>query len=438
MSSEWYSGKLGDVIELKRGYDLPQAKRNKGMVPLVSSSGVSDSHDAAMVKGPGVVTGRYGTIGQVFYVEEDFWPLNTTLYVRDFKGNHPKFVHYFLKTVDFLAFSDKAAVPGVNRNHLHEAAVFFPPVNEQKAIASFLGALDDRIALLRETNATLEAIAQALFKSWFVDFDPVRAKAEGRARQDGERSGQPRMPQASDLPRPGAEAGAEAQGQPEGAIQGSMSAAEGRMPKAAMDATTAALFPDSFEESELGLVPKGWRVGQLGNELRIAYGKNLPTTKLLDSGYPVFGGNGLIGFFSEYLYESRQVLVACRGAASGKVNQSPPKAFVTNNSLVLEETRELPFSYLKGFMSSTDLTPYVTGSAQPQVTIENLKVFKILVPSEAVVAEFEAAAGLIEDRIEQNNIQAQTLTQLRDTLLPRLISGQLRLPEAEALLEDSL
>src|SRR5690606_14256481 len=113
----------------------------------------------------------------------------------------------------------------------------------------------------------------------------------GRARQDGERSGQPRMPQASDLPRPGAEAGAEAQGQPEGAIQGSMSAAEGRMPKAAMDATTAALFPDSFEESELGLVPKGWRVGQLGNELRIAYGKNLPTTKLLDSGYPVFGSN---------------------------------------------------------------------------------------------------------------------------------------------------
>ncbi|HGN2510695.1 TPA: restriction endonuclease subunit S, partial [Pseudomonas aeruginosa] len=154
--------------------------------------------------------------------------------------------------------------------------------------------------------------------------------------------------------------------------------------------------------------------------------------------YPVFGGNGLIGFFSEYLYESRQVLVACRGAASGKVNQSPPKAFVTNNSLVLEETRELPFSYLKGFMSSTDLTPYVTGSAQPQVTIENLKVFKILVPSEAVVAEFEGAAGLIEDRIEQNNIQAQTLTQLRDTLLPRLISGQLRLPEAEILVTESM
>jgi len=96
MSSEWKDGKLGDFIELKRGYDLPQAKRNSGTVPLVSSSGVSDQHNIAMVKGPGVVTGRYGTIGQVFYVESDFWPLNTTLYVRDFKGNDPKFIHYFL------------------------------------------------------------------------------------------------------------------------------------------------------------------------------------------------------------------------------------------------------------------------------------------------------------------------------------------------------
>jgi type I restriction enzyme S subunit len=181
MSSEWATGKLGDFIELKRGYDLPQAKRQVGSVPLVSSSGVSDRHNVAMVKGPGVVTGRYGTLGQVFYVEDDFWPLNTTLYVRDFKGNDPKFIHYFLKTVDFFAYSDKAAVPGVNRNHLHEAAATIPPLTIQSEIAGFLGALDDRITLLRETNATLEAIAQALFKSWFVDFDPVRARMEGRA-----------------------------------------------------------------------------------------------------------------------------------------------------------------------------------------------------------------------------------------------------------------
>ena len=209
---------------------------------------------------------------------------------------------------------------------------------------------------------------------------------------------------------------------------------EGRAPEG-MDEATAALFPDSFEESELGLVPKDWRVGSLGEELKIAYGKNLPTTKLLEHGYPVYGGNGRIGFFDKYIYETRQVLIACRGAASGKVNQSSPKAFVTNNSLVLESDFEsrLPFGYLKGYMLRSDLSPFVTGSAQPQVTIDNLKVFRMLVPDDSVLRQFEATTSVLEDRIEDNLAQVKLLESLRDTLLPRLISGQLRLPEAESV-----
>ncbi|MFX8860296.1 restriction endonuclease subunit S, partial [Acinetobacter baumannii] len=91
------------------------------------------------VKGPGVVTGRYGTIGNVYFVKEDFWPLNTTLYVRDFKGNDPRFIAYLLKVVYFNSYSDKAAVPGVNRNHLHQAIVSIPALPEQRAIAAALG-----------------------------------------------------------------------------------------------------------------------------------------------------------------------------------------------------------------------------------------------------------------------------------------------------------
>src|SRR4051794_12190666 len=98
---EWRETTLGEVVELKRGYDLPQKDRTPGIVPLVSSSGVTDHHNVAMAKGPGVVTGRYGTIGQVFYIHDDFWPLNTTLYVRDFKGNDAKFISYFMRSLDF-------------------------------------------------------------------------------------------------------------------------------------------------------------------------------------------------------------------------------------------------------------------------------------------------------------------------------------------------
>jgi type I restriction enzyme, S subunit len=99
--SEWKKCKLGDFINLKRGYDLPQYKRISGPYPIVSSSGITDHHFETKVKGPGVVTGRYGTLGEVFFIKEDFWPLNTSLYVQDFKGNDPRFVFYFLQVMNF-------------------------------------------------------------------------------------------------------------------------------------------------------------------------------------------------------------------------------------------------------------------------------------------------------------------------------------------------
>ena len=177
-ATEWRETTLGEVIELKRGYDLPQHKRTPGPVPVVSSSGPTDYHSESKVQGPGVVTGRYGTLGQVFFIPNNFWPLNTALYVRDFKGNDPRFISYFLRGVDFSAYSDKAAVPGLNRNHLHQEVVRIPiDINEQRAIAHILGSLDDKIELNRRMNETLEEMARALFKSWFIDFDPVHAKA---------------------------------------------------------------------------------------------------------------------------------------------------------------------------------------------------------------------------------------------------------------------
>ncbi len=401
VNSEWKKGRLGDFIELKRGYDLPQAKRKNGLVPLVSSSGVSDRHSVAMVKGPGVVTGRYGTIGQVFYVEDDFWPLNTTLYVRDFKGNDQRFAHYLLKTVDFFAYSDKAAVPGVNRNHLHEALVTMPPLGVQQEIAKILGALDSRITLLRETNVTLEAIAQALFKSWFVDFDPVRAKMEGRA--------------------------------PEG-----------------MDEATAALFPDSFEETALGRVPKGWRVGSLADisvlNARSWTARNHPNDisyvdlasvknnvfdipqiysfddapsrarRVLNAGDCIIGtvrpGNKSFGFISA----SEMNLTGSTGFAVLSPKQGQGAAFI-----YLCATRDENIDRLASLAD---------GGAYPAVKPELVTATVCVLPTDEVMHAFDGAVRPLLDAIAANSAQAQTLAALRDTLLPRLISGQLRVGEA--------
>jgi type I restriction enzyme, S subunit len=129
-----WSRLLGEVLTLKRGYDLPQSRRNVGNIPIVSSSGITDFHDEAKVRGPGVVTGRYGTLGEVFYVPDDFWPLNTSLYVQDFRGNDPHLVVQLLRTLNLARQNAAGAVPGVNRNALHMLRVSFPPIELQRRI----------------------------------------------------------------------------------------------------------------------------------------------------------------------------------------------------------------------------------------------------------------------------------------------------------------
>ncbi len=157
----WEVVPLKEVVELQRGFDLPSRLRKAGNVPVVSSSGVTGTHESAMVKGPGVVTGRYGTLGQVFYVEEDFWPLNTTLFAKDFKGNNPLFVSYLLQTLQMGDHNDKSAVPGVNRNSLHIIPVGKPSIEEQIAIGASLRAIEMRISL---TEAERD-LANRLFAS---------------------------------------------------------------------------------------------------------------------------------------------------------------------------------------------------------------------------------------------------------------------------------
>jgi len=152
LASAWEKVSLGEVATLQRGYDLPHGQRKLGTVPIVSSSGISDRHAVSHVAGPGVVTGRYGTIGEVFFIQEDFWPLNTTLFVKDFHGNDPLFVSYLLRTIDYHSHSGKSGVPGVNRNDLHELEVSLPPLPEQRAIAA---ALSDVDALLAKLDALI-------------------------------------------------------------------------------------------------------------------------------------------------------------------------------------------------------------------------------------------------------------------------------------------
>src|SRR5881628_3540334 len=225
----WKRMPLGDFVTLQRGHDLPDERRRPGSVPILGSFGITGWHDEAKARGPGVTVGRSGaSFGVVSYSPVDFWPLNTALYVVDFHGNDERFAYYFLKCFDFQGYNSGSAQPSLNRNFVHPVRVDVPPVSEQRAIAHILGTLDDKIELNRRMNETLEAMARALFKSWFVDFDPVCAKAEGRD---------------TGLPKP-----------------------------------LADLFPARLVESELGEIPEGWEVKSIG-DLADVVGGTTPSTK---------------------------------------------------------------------------------------------------------------------------------------------------------------
>lgn len=166
----WRNCTLGDVVKLQRGHDLPDRLRVEGPIPIVSSAGITGRHNVAKAEPPGVVTGRYGTIGEVFFLEEPYWPLNTALYVVDFKGNDPRFVAYLLRNTLKNYRSEKAAVPGVDRNVLHLLKVRVPVLQLQERIVSILSAYDDLIENNRRRIALLEEAARLFYREWFVCF----------------------------------------------------------------------------------------------------------------------------------------------------------------------------------------------------------------------------------------------------------------------------
>ncbi|SQD77933.1 restriction endonuclease subunit S [Moritella yayanosii] len=440
MGNDWKNCELGDVIELKRGYDLPKTKRIKGGVPVVSSSGTSGEHNAIKVAAPGVVTGRYGTIGEVFYIEDDFWPLNTTLYVRDFKGNDPLYVYYLLKTIRYSDYTDKGAVPGINRNHIHKAKVKVPICPKyQRTLAINLFDLDKKVELNRQTNQTLELMAQALFKSWFVDFDPVfdnlLAKIDFKLEN-----------LASDLP---AELLKNAQKRlhalQERALQQSCDL---HALLAESQNNIHSHFPSEFEFSEqIGWIPKGWEETTIDELCRINpqswTKKNAPkAVKYVDLAN---AKNGAIGEIANYTFDdapsrARRILQP-HDTIIGVVRPANRSfAYVNEEGLtgstgfvVVRAKKEnyRAFSYLA--LTNEDcikeFTRIADGAAYPAIKPEDVAKAECVFSSDAILDKFEYTVGALMKKIAANEQQITPLISLRDTLLPKLISGELQIPD---------
>ncbi|WP_406849078.1 restriction endonuclease subunit S [Vibrio vulnificus] len=166
-TAEWQPLSLGDITHFKRGYDLPSSQRIDGDFPIISSSGYSGHHSEYKVNGPGLVTGRYGSIGEIYLVKEPHWPLNTALYVDNLFDNNIIYCYFLLQTIDFKKFSDKTGVPGVNRNDLHKIKTAIPSTQEQQKIADFLSSVDTKISQLTEKHRLLKKYKKGVMQQIF-------------------------------------------------------------------------------------------------------------------------------------------------------------------------------------------------------------------------------------------------------------------------------
>ena len=164
--------KLGDILELQRGYDLPHSEMEEGNVPVAGSSGIIGYHSISKIDPPCITIGRSGSVGKLFFYNEAIWPHNTSLYIKSFKNNNEKYIFYLLKTVDFERLCDSSVVPSLNRNFVYPIKVpFYDNIADQQKIAAVLSSLDDKIALNNRINAKLEQMAKRLYDHWFVQFD---------------------------------------------------------------------------------------------------------------------------------------------------------------------------------------------------------------------------------------------------------------------------
>ena len=390
---EWKEVRLGDVCNIITGFPFPGKKYSKEGIRVVRGDNVTignlrwdtekdkrwnepfDKTEYYSLQANDIVIGMDGSrVGKnKARIKEEDLPLLLAQRVACVRHNElaeQDYLYYNIFSKKFIDYVNSihtgSAIPHISQKQIEDYKILLPNLETQRRIASILFSLDRKIELNDKINADLEEMAQAIFKNWFVDFEPFK---------DGK-----------------------------------------------------------FVDSELGMIPEGWKVGTLDEIFSLKYGKNLSTSMILEKGdYPVYGANGIIGYYNEYNCDKYSVLVTSRGNGSGDVSRTHhPKSFITNNSFVvepLEQYKYIELPFINGLFNIIDFKSYCSGSAQPQLTNKAMRNICIISPPMEIVIKYCEMLETLFSHIECVIAENSHLSLLRDTLLPRLMSGELEVPE---------
>lgn len=377
--------KFDDFVRLNRGFDLPDSQIVDGIYPVVASTNIKAYHNQYKIEPPVVVTGRSGSLGQVQYIDQKCWPLNTSLYSKDFRGNHPKYVYYYLQMMHLEQYNAGAGVPTLNQNHLHNLKILVHDIEEQKQIASILSAYDSQIENNQKRIKLLEQMAENLYKEWFVRF---RFPGYETAEFEG---GVPKgwfLERLEDF----------------GIILET-----GSRPKGGIDSSVESGVPSLGAEAINGLAEFDY------NSLKLVPQDYYDSMKRGKS-------------------KGNHILVYKDGAYIGKVtifrNDFPFKEYSINEHVFFLNTKDEDYqNYLyftlhqKAFFSL--MQNLNRNAAQPGLSQQDMNGIKVLKPTKDVISAFNSFIEPVFDEVFSLAKEIRLLTHQRDLLLPRLMSGKL-------------
>ena len=403
--NQWNEVRLGDFAPFLYGKSLPTGKRDSsGDIPVVGSGGVIGYHDVGLTTGYTIVIGRKGTVGAVHYFSDPCWPIDTTFYVTGTDPLLMRFKYYVLQTLGLKQMNFDSAVPGLNRTAAHAKLLFVPNEQEQKNIAYILGILDAKIDLNRKMNRMLEDMARILFKSWFVDFEPVRAKMDGRWKSGKSILGLP--------------------------------------------ADFYDLFPNQLINSDLKHIPKGWTIKSIGDVARILGGtstkidvcwtggmhcwvtpKDLSTlhsSVLLNTKRKITDA-GLQQISSDLL-PSGTVLLSSR-APIGYIAITEIPVAINQRFIAMLPRTGISSHFLHRWCEvfHNEIINYANGSTFLEINKSNFRKIPIVTPSTHIMSVYHKLASILHSKIVVNERSVSNLIAQRDVLMPLLISGKLRI-----------
>ncbi len=359
--------RVGEIVTLQRGFDITKSEQTAGEVPIVSSSGVSSFHGEWKVKGPGVVIGRVGSLGTVYFIDRDHWPHNTTLWVKEYKGNDRRFVSYFLRTLRLESFDAGSSKPTLNRNHVHKIKVLCPEPPVQRKIAAVLSSYDDLIANNQRRIALLESLAEEIYREWFV-----------RMR-----------------------------------------------------------FPDHQQVLRFKGLPSSWTLRPFKEFCVLKRGYDLPDSSMQPGNYPVIASTSIKGVHNEFKVNP-PVITTGRSGSLGTVLMINKKSWPLNTALYVKDfCGNSPF-LIYYTLRSLKLETFNVGAGVPTLNRNHLASLGIAVPDAALQRHFDAILGPMNAQASMLAEVNEKLTAQRDALLPRLISGKLKVDHLDIQLPPSM